>query len=174
MLILLKVPALLILFKVLLRLLEGDSGGSVNVEVGGVTLLLLRKVPPRWFSKLESPLCVTELRGRRMDLLELEARVKLLEPVPTTAATGRRTELDLGRRIEPKTLPVPLSAAAPAPEFFLSLGRVVLELRDSFLDKSPLLARRIMDFRRVEVCPAGGRWRPADKAEAGGGAGATE
>lgn len=84
-LVFLRVPELLTLFKVLL--LEGERGGSVITVEGGAPLLLLRSV---------LVLCPIEERGSRMDIVA-EDRVK---PGPVPVTLGRRTELDFGLRME--------------------------------------------------------------------------
>ena len=149
----LKVPLLLTLFKVLFRR-EGERGVSEVREAGGAPLLLFLTELPRW---------LTELRGRRMDMVE-EERVKVdVFPVDPVApvVVGRRLVVELGRRMEAYTpgpifrllLAVAVAAAAVAarallfPEFLLSLVMVLRVPGRIFLtSSSPRLTLR-MDLR---------------------------
>lgn len=189
-LILLRVPPLLVLFKLLPR--EGDTGVSIRVMVGGATLLLLRNALPR---------CpTTELRGSRIDMVT-EVREKL-EPVPvppvlvpaaTAKALGLRVLLDLGRLIDENGPPEvtlvlgtpgppgftvvlildrlidekaapPRAFIPPPPEFFLSLGSVPVDATGRiFLTSWSLMLFLRMDLR-PEACPVAERL----KEEAGG------
>lgn len=144
---------LLILFNVL-PLREGDTGVSmVTVGRGGAPRLLFLRV---------LPLCPTELRGRRIDIVAGD----FVKDDPVAVAPGRRLELDFGRRIEANT-PLPpaapvralvVAAAAamlpPDPEFFLSR---VMEPPDIFLSRGMVLdppevfLSRVMVLEPVEV-----------------------